>query len=94
VIGKVGREDVIAIRDGRTELLEHVGGLPAAVKAQHRRELAMPPFQVMHLPSLDHGEAAATPSRHVVPRGQGVLHGLVDGVDRVSVDRVSIASRS
>src|SRR5262249_5151458 len=58
VVRKIRRQDMVALAQRRTQLLEHVGRLSAAVETQHRRRARRSPFEIVHLTAVDDGKAA------------------------------------
>ena len=72
---QVRRQDMRHTGESRPEVFVHVRRLAAAMKAQHGRQAAVSPLEVVHLPPVDRREAAPTTERHVVARYLG--HGLV-----------------
>ena len=77
VVGEVPGEHVVPPGQGRSELLEHVGGLAATVETDDRREPGVAPLQVVDLAIPETHEAAPAAVRHVVAGGQ-ILGGLTD----------------
>ncbi len=74
VAGQVGGQHVVAAGHRLPEVLEHVGGLPAPVQREHRRQAAVAPLEVVDLAVADQREAAAATPRDVVA-GRAALGG-------------------
>ena len=63
---EVGGHHVGAGPERGAQLLVHVGGLPAAVQAEDRRQAGVAPLEVVDLRVPVHHEAAAAPLGDVV----------------------------
>ncbi len=84
VVRQIDGQDVVAPGQRRAQILEHVRGLAAAMEAEHGRQPAVAPLQVVNLATLDQRVAAAPSARHVVARDPtrlGMLGRLTHGVN-------------